>query len=254
MQKSRILIYQDYIHNHGQLYRALTPFGDIGFCDAQDILDGILNSNIDLFVMPGGADLYYCEKLNGDGNKFIRRYVEQGGAYLGICAGAYYACSAIEWAKGTTQEICGARELGFAEGTAIGPVYEFLENGDLDKSWHRDVSIHFQDENYSFDSLVSYRAGPILPETGTVLARYDQGPAIIECQIGKGLAILSSPHIEQIMPYAERSLYKHRNKSFEHEKEVSSTLASQTESQSKLWKIILTRLMPHSSEEKKNAA
>ncbi len=28
-------------------------------------------------------------------------FVEQGGSYLGLCAGAYYACTAIEFEAGT---------------------------------------------------------------------------------------------------------------------------------------------------------
>ena len=38
-------------------------------------------------VFPGGADSPYQEKLQGEGNRVIRQFVEEGGWYLGFCAG-----------------------------------------------------------------------------------------------------------------------------------------------------------------------
>ena len=71
-----------------------------------------------LFVMPGGADLPFCAALNGAPNQRIRQFVERGGAYLGICAGAYYACRKIAFHAGTEGAICGPRELGFLDALA----------------------------------------------------------------------------------------------------------------------------------------
>ena len=133
----KALIYEDYVHNHAILSRRLADyFGahNVALVDAEAIKNGALQG-ASLLVMPGGADLAYCEKLNGEGNALIRQFVENGGAYLGICAGAYYACNAIEWAMGTHQEIAGPRELAFYPAMASGPVYEFIEEGDIAKCW-----------------------------------------------------------------------------------------------------------------------
>src|SRR5688572_6298972 len=46
-----------------------------------------------LLAFPGGADAPYAALLDGPGNASIRRYVEGGGALLGVCAGAYYLCN-----------------------------------------------------------------------------------------------------------------------------------------------------------------
>ncbi len=87
----KVLIYQDYIHNNYVLFRALQDyFGAeyvVDFVDAHDIIEkGILQKeSVKALVVPGGADLYYVEKLNGEGNRLIREYVEAGGIYLGIC-------------------------------------------------------------------------------------------------------------------------------------------------------------------------
>ena len=51
----------------------------------------------------------------------IKDYVTGGGSYLGICAGAYYGASYIEFNKGGELEVIGARELEFFDGKAIGP-------------------------------------------------------------------------------------------------------------------------------------
>ena len=55
-------------------------------------------------VMPGGADRPYCAALNGEGNRRIRAFVEAGGAYLGLCAGAYYASQRVEFELGSRCE------------------------------------------------------------------------------------------------------------------------------------------------------
>lgn len=56
-------------------------------------------------IVAGGADLAYCAQLNGAGNAVIRRYVSSGGAYLGLCAGAYYACRRVEFEPGGPLEV-----------------------------------------------------------------------------------------------------------------------------------------------------
>src|SRR5438094_2546537 len=80
-----------------------------------------------LFVMPGGADLPFCKALNGAPNKRIRRFVEEGGVYLGICAGAYYACRELAFHAGTDGAICGTRELSFVDAVAVGSLPQLTD-------------------------------------------------------------------------------------------------------------------------------
>jgi glutamine amidotransferase-like uncharacterized protein len=247
-QKPCVLIYQDYVHNNGQLYHALTErygFNAVGYCDAAAIIAGILDPMVKMFVMPGGADLYYCEKLNGAGNRAIRNFVENGGSYFGICAGAYYACDSIEWAKGSEHQITGARELKFYSGMAAGPVKEFVSN--LEKPSIRAVSV----AGDAGTATVCYEGGPVFAEpaaeTEKVLARYNtvlgEPPAIIETQIGKGRVILASPHIERLMPSAWSSLYSVNNPHYDFEHKVYKALSKDREQQHALWLNILDRLM-----------
>ncbi len=255
MQTPTVLIYQDYIHNNGQLFAALTRHfghGAVGYCDAADILAGILNPPIRLFVMPGGADLYYCEKLDGAGNALIKTYVEQGGSYLGICAGAYYACAALDWGKDTDQRIHGSRELGFYDGVAVGPLPDLIQDGDIEQSWRGAAPLHYNDGQTSFDTCVLYEGGPVFQNgDGRILGSYtDNRAAIIECHVGNGVAILSSPHIEMMTP----PLYAHRNNSFDHDQMVSDALTPHQKTRQELWSAILNRLTLAQERQGENAA
>ncbi|KIZ05719.1 biotin--protein ligase [Monoraphidium neglectum] len=88
----------------------------------RELLAGGWQARVALLVMPGGADLPYCKHLNGAGNALIRDYVSGGGSYLGICAGAYYACARVEFEAGSAMEVIGERELCFFPGVARGAV------------------------------------------------------------------------------------------------------------------------------------
>jgi glutamine amidotransferase-like uncharacterized protein len=246
-----ILVYQDYVHNQQILFNALARhFGgdEVAWCDADAILNWGLNSDVKLFVMPGGADLYYCEKLNGAGNAHIRAWVEAGGTWLGFCAGAYYACNSIEWAKDTGQPICGPRELGFFAGTARGPVTAFIENGDVAKSWLAAPVLRWDDGNTVLDAHVCYEGGPLFDEgNATVLARYagleGAPPAIIETKAGQGRAILSSPHPERLGGDLRKALYRHRNSSYEWEKAAIETLDEHDDSAVELQRLLFSRAL-----------
>ncbi len=249
-KRNSILIYQDYVHNNGIPHRRLCEtYGheNVRFCDADDIIGGALNDNVFLLVLPGGADLYYCEKLNGAGNRNIRSYVEQGGNYLGICAGAYYACREIDWHQG---DIAGPRELGFFDGAATGPIYEYLEDRDIGKSWSHAAHIKYDDGRQKLNALLSYSAGPYFSEPSgnspaKVIARYsDNRAAILHTKIGQGNAILSGLHIERIMPDTKRAFYHHNNQSVSHDESVYHLLQQDADGQRKVWNLVLSNFDP----------
>jgi glutamine amidotransferase-like uncharacterized protein len=50
-------------------------------------------------------------------------FVQAGGSYLGLCAGAYYACAAIEFEPGSALQVTGLRELHFLHGVAKGAAF-----------------------------------------------------------------------------------------------------------------------------------
>lgn len=92
---------------------------------ATTILNEPWPSSCALLVVPGGADLPYCRDLNGPGNRRISRFVKNGGAFLGICAGGYYASQRCEFEMADSKyNVSGSRELAFFPGTCRGAAYK----------------------------------------------------------------------------------------------------------------------------------
>lgn len=69
--------------------------------------------NCALIVFPGGRDLPYVEELTVKMKvtRRIKQYVEQGGKYLGICAGAYFGAQEVCFDTGGNNEVVGKRDL-----------------------------------------------------------------------------------------------------------------------------------------------
>jgi len=240
-----IYIYTDGVTSDSHLMISMQSVTnlDVRFCTNIMIADGCLE-HAKMIIMPGGADMYYCEKLNGRGNKIIRDFVNNGGSYLGICAGAYYASSALDWGCG---EISGSRELDFFKGKATGPIYDWIENKTsiYDGSWIKAVEI---ETNNREAFLTQYNGGPVFEETADeVIARYNtlenNPPAIINGTFGQGRYILSSPHIENFGHLLIDGLYKHHNKSYERERaEIDKLLEFETV-QKQFFQSIVARLL-----------
>jgi hypothetical protein len=62
---------------------------------ANNIRNGDL-SHSDVLIVPGGLSNEMADALGNDGREEIRRFVKDGGGYVGICAGAYLASSTFE--------------------------------------------------------------------------------------------------------------------------------------------------------------
>lgn len=245
------LIYQDYIHNNYPLFKGLVAqYGaqNVQWVTANDLIKkDSLTPDVTAFFMPGGADLYYCERLNGAANRKIRAYVEQGGTYMGICAGAYYAATHIEWLKGTYDEISEDRELAFFDGKAVGPIGDYVTMiGD------RRIDAATAQLSHDGDTLSTfYWGGPLfvgkttLPDNIDVIAYYTNLPekpaAIIEIPTGKGKIILSSPHIEYT-PQDVAALHYKKDSQTAHYIDISKALAKTDDLRLNLWNKILERL------------
>jgi biotin--protein ligase len=156
-----------------------------------------------LFVVPGGRDLPYQRALAGELNRRLRCYVEAGGRYLGICAGAYYGCSSFTFEKGSPLEICQERELHFFPGAAEGPAYG---SGQFDYRSQRGARLaNLNVESAERHLRCYFNGGCSFPGTHnfpmvSVIARYadlpDEPAAIVSCTVGKGKALLSGVHPE----------------------------------------------------------
>lgn len=64
-----------------------------------EIRDGALK-NFDVLIMPGGSASRQAKNLGERGRDQIRKFVGNGGGYVGICAGSYLASPGYDWSLG----------------------------------------------------------------------------------------------------------------------------------------------------------
>lgn len=166
---------------------------------ARDLQDPQWITSTRLFVMPGGRSLPFYASLGEKGNQQIMDFVSQGGCYLGLCAGAYYAAEKTLFALDSPLELQLQGPLNFFKGNAVGPVFAadyFAYQSELGA---RVVSVDYQHTIYP----VYFNGGCYFEFTAScentkVLATYadNQLPAIIQSRVGLGKAILSGVHPE----------------------------------------------------------
>lgn len=148
-----------------------------------------------LLIIPGGRSLPYYEALGDAGNQNIVDFVKQGGSYLGICAGAYYAAAKTTFASNRPEHtliLDGA--LYFFEGEAIGPVFAEDAFDYESEAGARLVSITWGEETFP----VYFNGGCSFTENLNVMARFSENslPAILGFNYGKGRVLLSGVHPE----------------------------------------------------------
>jgi len=174
--------------------------------DSCDVIKGQWVSTTSLFIMPGGRDLPFLKKLTHNGMKNIREFVLNGGSYLGICAGAYFACDSIEFQKGGALEVLGERYLKFYSGKAIGPA---LADGAY--SYESPIKALLAKVGIDEDSVYIYYNGGCLfteplPSNSKIIGCYQDLPgspaAIVSSRVGVGKVVLSGVHFEYPYDYA----------------------------------------------------
>lgn len=184
---------------------------------ADQILKEPWTASCALLVMPGGADMAYCRLLNGEGNRRIRQFVQMGGAYLGLCAGGYYGSARCEFEVGKKgMEVAGDRELAFFPGICRGLAFPGFVYAS--EAGARAVTLAPNQGALWMQSCTTFRSyyngGGVFVDASTfkdrgieVLATYtddlavdsgEGGAAIVSCQVGEGMAVLTSPHPEYV--------------------------------------------------------
>ncbi len=148
-----------------------------------DIKKGTLENYL-VLIIPGGYTKRAVSSLGGEGFEMIRKFVADGGGYIGICAGAYLAAQRVE-VPGRPQglgiiDIQNIRK----EGMGIRKIY---------------LKEHPITENLEKDVVIYYQNGPEILIKGEVkeAATYENGSlAIVTASFGKGRVVLFSPHPE----------------------------------------------------------
>ena len=168
---------------------------DINHNDLRPLYQGIF--------MPGGWAYNYKKSIHDDGDQHIRDLVSSGGAYIGMSAGAYYACDNVKW-EGTDYPYY----LNLFHGDCIGPIDEIAPWPDYVMTT---MTINQSHEANIYESLtedILYYGEPYFisyeGQEMQVFASWnvplnlnaDKQPGIIGFNYGQGRVLLVGPHPE----------------------------------------------------------
>lgn len=161
----------------------------------------INNNSLDDFSIicfPGGDMYEYSQDISASGKEKIREFIRNGGGYIGICGGAYFASETVIWQGNQLPMAPLALYQGTAEGTIDNiipyPRYGMCKVNIMDTT-------HFITQSVLNPMWILYYLGPILvPENQDVkiLGRYDavDQPAILTFDFGEGRVFLTGTHPE----------------------------------------------------------
>lgn len=170
-------------------------------------------------IFPGGRDLPYQQALQGSYNQSIVEFVQGGGKFLGICAGAYFGSQSIVFERGGPLEIIQDRELVFFPGVAEGPIYGLGKFAYDSPSGVQMAKLRLPAITKTISAYYNGGCafiGAADKQGIEVLAHYSDiegnPAAVIKARPGKGIAILSGVHPEydssdpMLFPYILKQL------------------------------------------------
>ncbi len=163
---------------------------------------------LSLLAFPGGADIAMAENINTQRATHIKAYVGQGGTYLGICAGSYFAAQEFDWRWESGEWMHAIRPLGFYPGKIIGPKYwpyneRYFETSKL-------IKIRIANAQYTaFYNGGGFFEAKEFPQVKPLAYYTDNTVAAVRCEFGKGFAYLWAAHVEYLPDLLAKSfLYK----------------------------------------------
>jgi glutamine amidotransferase-like uncharacterized protein len=154
-------------------------------------------------IFSGGSGSREAAAIGEAGREEVRRFVREGGGYIGICAGAYLACTGFSWGVGVLNAKTvsskwkrgrGVVEVEFtplareAAGLAAGTRTIHYANGPI-------ITADNREGIAPFEPLAIFRTE--LAENDSPKGAMVNSPAIVRGVFGKGRVISSSPHPEQ---------------------------------------------------------
>lgn len=181
----------------------LEPFPEVTavILTGEDV--GVLNlSSYDVLVFPGGSGSSQSKGIGEAGLKNVREFVNKGGGYVGICAGAYLACSNFSWGLGILN--AGTVSSKWRRGQAILD----LQLTDDGKPLLGDVKDAFKVRYHNGPILKPWTRTDIPPYTTLALFRTEvaengspagvqiNSPSHAIATFGEGRVFVSSPHPE----------------------------------------------------------
>ena len=202
--------------------------------EGSDIENGCLK-DYDALIVPGGSALKEARSMGREAREEVRRFVRNGGIYLGVCAGAYLSSKAKENDLGLipVSTLDQAHWFRTQDGTDV--KVELTDRGmevfGLDR---KDVEILYEngpifgppleDAKESLTPLGYYRSEVVAEggKRGVMLG----APAAILARYGRGTVLALSPHPEKtphlghILLHALRWMYDHKEQPVQREQPV----------------------------------
>ncbi|CCH61760.1 hypothetical protein TBLA_0F02180 [Henningerozyma blattae CBS 6284] len=212
-------------HTVETLRHFLEPYYAVSTVNAKILKMEPWTSKAAAIVFPGGADLPYvadCDPVIS----VIKRFVENGGVYIGFCAGGYFGTSRVEFAQGDpSMEITGPRKLKFFPGIGRGPAYSGFQynseknakaiilkvsDGSSFKTYFNGGPLFVDAETYDNVEILATFPEPTDVNGFSTSDKRTDAAAVVLSTVGKGKALLVGAHPE----FIPRLLKKSKNVDF----------------------------------------
>lgn len=164
----------------------------------------------DLVMFTGGSGSAEAGGLGEKGREEVREFVRNGGGYVGICAGAYLACSGFEWGVGVlnAKTVSSKWRRGQGEVKIEGEAFgEKLSDRGIRYSNGPIIKADVRKDLPEFEVLIAFRTE--LAENDTPVGVMVNAPAMVRSTYGLGRVFTSSPHPEQtagLEPIVEKAV------------------------------------------------
>lgn len=186
------------------LLHALSKFEEVSVTKltAEEIRSGML-STLDILIQPGGSGGTQGRHLAEAGREKIRRFIREGGGFIGICAGAYLASADYEWSLNVLDaKVVDRKHWARGRGTVEIAITDAVKQ--LLRTTHQKLEIYYGQgpllargnrpdiDDYeviaTFETEIAKNGAPEGIMKGTT--------AIARGQYGRGRVICFSPHPE----------------------------------------------------------
>ncbi|CAN8068049.1 unnamed protein product [Agarophyton chilense] len=168
-------------------------------------------------LLPGGRDVPYTQRINAATVEQLRGAIHHGASFTGICAGAYWASSAVHFeTRDAALRVVGAR-MGLVRAPAVGALRAGFEYDSERGASVEIVNVHATSTSRAFRANLYCNGAPgwaaatvradgdvvVATYATATLQRHGGGDAAVAAVVASraaadagGAAVLCGPHVE----------------------------------------------------------
>lgn len=196
-------------------------------------------------VMGGGVCSQWEEELQQEAMIKIHEFVNQGGRFLGICAGGYFGAVRSFFILDETRVLIKERSLKFFSGVAAGPFC--LDGSYLSPESALAVKIDLFGQERMQQGFCYYQGGPFFDieestDSEKIIASYAEPfkkAAVLSCSVGLGKAVLCGLHPEFVW---EKQIDGYPVSTFANVNTIAELLRTQESFRKELWNEMIEHL------------